>query len=84
MSAMSWQFVAATKASFKKDAVRSRNKQMPAMRCSRSAVDECNFVAADVARIGLGDFLQPAFRGRANRPPPADAIQSVMIIGSAI
>jgi hypothetical protein len=47
-------------------------------------VDECNFIAADVARIGLGNFLQQAFRGRANRPPPADAIQSVMIIGSAI
>ena len=57
---------------------------MPAMRCSRSAVDECNFIAADVARIGLGNFLQQAFRGRVNRPPPADAIQSVMIIGSAI
>jgi hypothetical protein len=48
------------------------------------AVDECNFIAAEVARIGPGNFLQQACRGRAGRPPPADAVQSVMIIGSAI
>ena len=81
---MSWQFVAATRASFKKDAVRSRNKADAGDAPQSIAVDECNFIAADVARIGLGNFLQPAFRGRANRPPPADAVQSVMIIGSAI
>jgi hypothetical protein len=34
--------------------------------------------------ISLGNFMQQACRGPANRPPPADAIQSSMTIGSAI
>jgi len=57
---------------------------MPAMSRSRSLRMSPTSWLPDVARIGLGNFPQRACRGRANRPPPADAIQSVMTIGSAI
>jgi hypothetical protein len=41
-------------------------------------------MAADVAGIEPKNIPQQASRGLTNRPPPADAIQSVITIGSAI
>ncbi len=91
MSATSWQFVAATKHLVAASKHHPKKMQSSAgkSRCGDQpqsiAVDEPNFIAVDVARIGLENFLQQqACRGPGKRQPPAGAIQSVMIIGSAI
>jgi hypothetical protein len=91
MSTTSWQFVAASKHLVAAGKHHPKKMQSGAgkSRCGDEpqsiAADEANFIAVDVARIGLGNFpQQQACRGPAKRQPPAGAIQSVMIIGSAI
>jgi len=91
MSATSWQFVAASKHLVAASKHQPKKMQSGAgkSRCGDEpqsiAADEPNFISVDVARIGPGNFLQQqACRGPAKRQPPAGAIQSVMIIGSAI
>jgi hypothetical protein len=94
MSAMSWRFVATSKHLVAASKHHPKKMQSGAgkSRCGDEpqsiAADEPNFIAVDVARIRLGNFLEILCKlpagGRPSGSPPADAIQSSMTIGSAI